>query len=193
MVIHETNLAFTRPLVPRKDTKRIVIHHTVSGDRPAHTFHDEHLAKPRWGGLGYHYIIRADGTIERGRPELVRGVHAPAANADSIGVALTGNFETRPPTTAQMNALVWLVRDIRTRLGDLPVVGHRDVTATACPGRLFPWTELQRRLAQRTHLVVRGDTLFGLARRYGVTVGQIRAWNNLESTTIRVGQVLIIG
>ena len=46
---------------------------------------------------------------------------------------------------------------------------------------------------RKTHVVIAGDTLFSLARKYGVTVGQIRAWNNLESSTIYVGQVLTIG
>ncbi len=209
MVIRKTNLAFTRPLVPRKATTRIILHHTASGDDvSAHTVHDWHLGRKGFGGIGYHYLIRADGTAERGRPEHVRGVHASAANADSIGIALTGNFETRPPTSAQMASLVRLIRDIRERyqaqfmsvedrraasalradiarvsaraadptargwferehggidayldvqrrrLAEvlartpvLAVVGHSDVGATACPGRLFPWVELRRRLA----------------------------------------------
>ena len=206
-MIRETNLAFTRPLVPRKTTSRIVLHHTASGDVSAHTVHDWHLSREGFGGIGYHYLIRADGGIERGRPEHVRGVHARRANVDSIGIGLTGNFETRPPTAPQLAALTRLIRDIRTRyqtqamsaedrrlasnlradiarvsarasdptarawferehggidayldvqrrrLSDvlartpvLAVVGHSDVGATACPGRLFPWAELRRRL-----------------------------------------------
>ena len=207
MVIRETNLAFTRPLVPRKTTSRIILHHTAGGDVSAHTIHDWHLPKKGWGGIGYHYLIRADGGIERGRPEHVRGVHASRANADSIAIAIPGNFEKTLPTSAQMASLVRLIRDIRARhqaqamsaedrrlasnlradiarvsaraadptarawferehgsvdaylatqrrrlaevLGRTPVlavVGHRDVGATACPGRLFPWAELRRRL-----------------------------------------------
>ena len=207
MVIRETNLAFTRPLVPRKKTVRIVLHHTGGGDVSAHTVHEWHLQRKGFGGIGYHYLIRSDGGIERGRPEQMRGVHASAANADSIAIALTGNFETRLPTTQQMASLVRLVRDIRdryqamamsvedrravnnlhadiarvsaraadptartwfeqqhggideylavqrTRLTAvlartpvLAVVGHSDVARTACPGRLFPWAELRRRL-----------------------------------------------
>jgi LysM repeat protein len=42
-----------------------------------------------------------------------------------------------------------------------------------------------------THTVVAGDTLYGVARRYGVTVAQIQGWNGLGgSTALRVGQVL---
>lgn len=40
------------------------------------------------------------------------------------------------------------------------------------------------------HLVRRGDTLWDLSRRYGVSIGELMEWNNLESRTIRRGQRL---
>ncbi len=41
------------------------------------------------------------------------------------------------------------------------------------------------------HEVEKGETLYGISRRYGVTVGQIQEWNNLGSTTfIQVGDRL---
>ena len=40
------------------------------------------------------------------------------------------------------------------------------------------------------HTVERGDTLFGLARRYDTTVDAILDLNGRESTTIRLGQRL---
>ena len=42
------------------------------------------------------------------------------------------------------------------------------------------------------HLVVRGDTLSGIATRYGVTPTAIRKANQLDSSSIRIGQKLII-
>lgn len=42
------------------------------------------------------------------------------------------------------------------------------------------------------HEVKKGDTLFGLSRRYGVTVHALRSLNGLPDVTIRVGQVLRI-
>jgi len=48
--------------------------------------------------------------------------------------------------------------------------------------------------AQRVHDVVRGDTLFGIARRYGVTVAAVVAANRLPSdhVKLRPGQRLVI-
>ena len=37
-----------------------------------------------------------------------------------------------------------------------------------------------------------GDTLGGIAKRYGCTVKQIQTWNRLKGTTIRIGQTLSI-
>lgn len=42
------------------------------------------------------------------------------------------------------------------------------------------------------HRVGAGETLFSISRRYGVTVAEIRNWNNLTSNLIEVGQVLEI-
>jgi len=44
----------------------------------------------------------------------------------------------------------------------------------------------------RRHTVVAGETLYGLARKFGVTVDAIRRANRLESDTVRPGQVLTI-
>lgn len=58
-------------------------------------------------------------------------------------------------------------------------------------GLLLPVIPLVGDNAQ-THVVARGDTLSGLARRYGVTVAQIQQANNLRGTVIWIGQRLII-
>lgn len=43
------------------------------------------------------------------------------------------------------------------------------------------------------HVVRRGDTLSALARRYHVRVAQLKRWNQLGDSTIRVGQTLKVG
>lgn len=149
-IINETNIQF-RVLTPRKATKRIVIHHSASGPHATwQTIQDWH-SRNGWSGIGYHYVIHADGSIYRGRPEDKAGAHAyqdtkHEANSDGIGICLVGNFMSSQPTVAQINALVELIRDIWTRYPGIPVIGHNDVMATACPGVRFPWAELRLRL-----------------------------------------------
>lgn len=147
MQIVETNLQFNGSLNKRKSTKRVILHHSASPDVPASTIHGWHLGQ-KWSGIGYHFVIRAGGAIERGRPEDTIGAHSgPAGNGDSIGVVLTGNFEYDKPTEAQLDSLVWLITQyLEPKYGKLQVMGHKDVMATACPGKNFPWADLKRRL-----------------------------------------------
>lgn len=203
MQIINTNL-ITKPIARRRVTNRIVVHHTAGSDHSAAEIHRMHLNRG-FSGIGYHYIIRANGSIERGRPEELRGAHAGKANADSIGIGLTGNFEKQVPATAQMDALVWLIGDIRQRHGqDITVIRHSDVMATLCPGKLFPWAELQTRLTQSTqqatppptepfHIVQRGDTLWSIAASRlgnGTRWVEIQRLNAMTGTALRTGQIL---
>jgi N-acetylmuramoyl-L-alanine amidase len=145
--VTETNLKFSGSLTKRKSTKRVIIHHSASPDVFASTIHGWHLNQ-KWSGIGYHFVIRSGGAIERGRPEDTIGAHSgPAGNGDSIGVVLTGNFEYDKPTEAQLDSLVWLITQcLEPKYGKLQVMGHKDVMATACPGKNFPWAELRARL-----------------------------------------------
>ena len=146
MKITETNLTFNGTPKKRSSTRRIILHHSASGDVSAATIHQWHLNKT-WMGIGYQFVIRADGAVERGRAEWSIGSHSgPGANGDSIGICLAGNFETGRPTEAQLNSLAELIKYLHNKYGNLAVIGHKDVMATACPGKNFPWAELKKRL-----------------------------------------------
>ena len=43
------------------------------------------------------------------------------------------------------------------------------------------------------HTVKRGETLFRIAKQHGVSVDQLKDWNNLRSNEISVGQKLVVG
>lgn len=137
--IIETNLAFNG-LETRNKTDQIVVHHTgnpVNDDLSAEEIHASHKANG-WAGIGYHYVVRKDGRIERGRPHWTTGAHAYRENWHTIGIHVCGNFEMGKPTVAQIEALAMLVGTVAHDYG-LPidarhVVGHRDLMATACPG-----------------------------------------------------------
>lgn len=47
-------------------------------------------------------------------------------------------------------------------------------------------------LAQRRHIISRGDTLSGVAQHYDVSLSQLRLANGLDSDSIKVGDVLLI-
>ena len=63
--IKDTWLKFDT-LNERNMTNMIVVHHTgnpVDDDLSAEEIHESHKAQG-WAGIGYHYVIRKDGTIE---------------------------------------------------------------------------------------------------------------------------------
>lgn len=92
--------------------------------------------------FGYHYLVHQDGRIERVRPMLARGQHCPQKNMNNIGVAIcyaggvdNNNKPYDSRTQAQKVAIEECIREIRAKLGPLPVIGHRDVEGVkkACP------------------------------------------------------------
>ena len=128
----------------RKATELIVIHHTgfpeVDKDSTAADIHRFHQETNKWAGIGYHYLIRKDGTIEQGRrPEMI-GAHAYGHNKTSVGVCLAGNFDIGKPTERQMAAVKelcsWLCQ--KYKLDPMKkgvIVGHRELNDTSCPGK----------------------------------------------------------
>ena len=42
------------------------------------------------------------------------------------------------------------------------------------------------------HKVRRGETLYGIGRKYGVSIVEIKRWNNRRTNTLRVGDRLLI-
>ena len=43
-----------------------------------------------------------------------------------------------------------------------------------------------------THTVQSGDTLYSIANKYGITLANLRQWNNLTTDTLTIGQRLIV-
>ena len=139
LAIHEANLQFTRALEYRKRTDGIVIHHVGNTDRNVNSaaIHRWHLQNG-WKGIGYHYIIRKDGTIERGRPLDTTGAHCYNQNEHTVGICVVGNFELSRPTQAQFRAAEQLIGAVCGIYGIIPtdqtVVGHKYYNRTDCPG-----------------------------------------------------------
>lgn len=64
-------------------------------------------------------------------------------------------------------------------------------TAPTAPAEVPETTPVvETPMAIKEHTIVKGDSLIVLARRYGVTPAEIRAWNGMESDVIKIGQVL---
>lgn len=114
--------------------KRIVIHCTATRegqDVTAATIRGWHR-KQGWRDIGYHYVVRLDGAVEKGRPDNVVGSHVAGWNTGSIAIVYVGGLDangkpkdTRTP--AQKKALKQLIEMLR-KAHPVSVMGHRDLS-----------------------------------------------------------------
>ena len=120
----------------------IIIHCTATREGQPFTLDDvECWHRQRgWRQCGYHYVIRLDGTIEKGRAEEDIGAHCKGHNHDSIGVCYVGGLDSdgRPcdtRTSEQRRAMHALVKELRVAYPGAEVVGHRDLPGVkkSCP------------------------------------------------------------
>ena len=86
-----------------------------------------------WKGIGYHKVIRRDGTVEDGRSYEEAGAHCKGHNRHSIGICYEGGLDgkglasdTRTPQ--QKAALRKLLEDLHRLFPKAVIVGHRDLT-----------------------------------------------------------------
>jgi N-acetyl-anhydromuramyl-L-alanine amidase AmpD len=128
----------------RKATNLIVVHSSATmakmdiGVKEIDVWH----RRRGFTKVGYHYVIRRDGSIETGRAIDEIGAHARPRNFDSVGICMVGGLadDGRSPeanfTDPQWDALRALLLDLSTRYPSARIIGHRDVPGTpgtACP------------------------------------------------------------
>ena len=93
--------------------------------------------------IGYHYVIKLDGTIEKGRQDNEMGAHCLGQNMNSLGICYIGGLsedkqipeDTR--TEEQKTAIKGLVNSLIRKYEDqgiiLTVHGHNEFANKACP------------------------------------------------------------
>jgi len=99
-----------------------------------------HVEENGWSDIGYHKVVKRDGTIEDGRPASKTGAHAKGFNARSLGICLVGgigrggkaenNFTPEQFAAARKQIDKW-----RTKYGHPLVIGHGALpdVSKACP------------------------------------------------------------
>ncbi len=88
-----------------------------------------------WSDIGYHYVIRRDGTQEDGRPLDQVGSHVRGFNSHSIGICLVGGRHGKFDfNIAQLDSLADLVDALQEQFGRLRLRGHCDYDrGKTCP------------------------------------------------------------
>lgn len=143
MKIYDTDFKWRGALMQRKLTEAIILHH-MAGHGDVLTVHNSHINNG-WSGIGYHFYIRTDGSIYRGRPVDKVGAHSEDNNSYSIGICFEGNFEKENMTEKQIASGKWLIAHIEECYGKrMKILKHSDVCATSCPGKNFPFDEITK-------------------------------------------------
>lgn len=92
--------------------------------------------------IGYHKVIRRNGTVEDGRPLDQIGAHVENWNSVSVGICMVGGVSEKDInvpeanfTKAQYETLERLLAELRIKYPKAHIQGHRDFpkVAKACP------------------------------------------------------------
>lgn len=93
-----------------------------------------------WRDIGYHYVVRLDGTVELGRPINQQGAHVKGRNKSTIGICYIGGVEQDGKTAKdtltydQEQSISDLILALQVVLNKpLKVSGHNEYAAKACP------------------------------------------------------------
>lgn len=116
----------------------IVVHHSAGENTSVQDIDKMHMDNG-WGGIGYNFYIRTDGTIYKGRDIKYVGAHCIGKNFNAIGICLEGNFDNHEPSNEQIGALTNLTLKLSKEYNIQKISPHRDSYATNCPGEYFPW------------------------------------------------------
>jgi N-acetyl-anhydromuramyl-L-alanine amidase AmpD len=126
-----------------RDVQVIVVHCTDTPptmDIGVEEIRRWHVEENGWTDIGYHYVIRRDGTVEEGRPLARPGAHAKGFNHNSVGIAYVGGKGKNGGrqdnrTRAQTESLFRLIQDLQERFPGAGLIGHRDLKGVkkACP------------------------------------------------------------
>lgn len=147
----------------RHRIRRLTVHHSgrvLRDNREAPdrliAFQRYHQGEQGWPDIAYHLLIDRHGNVFEGRPRWARGDTATEYNPRGhLLVMCDGNFTRQRPSDAQVRSLV----DVLTwacghyDVSPATIAGHRDYTATDCPGgalyRLIDHGILRRRVRRR--------------------------------------------
>jgi N-acetylmuramoyl-L-alanine amidase len=86
-----------------------------------------------FSGIGYHYVIRLDGSLEIGRPEEQQGAHVQNHNAYSLGICMVGGLDKNQKpkdtfTADQYATLKVVLQFLHKKYPNTKIVGHRDLS-----------------------------------------------------------------
>ena len=137
----------------RTETTHIILHTAAwPGDPSVEDIRRVHVQENGWADIGYHFVIRKDGTIENGRPIYKVGAHCKdqGMNHRSVGICLSGHHDHEFLEGNQKAALFSLLNDLVAQY-EIPIpniLGHRETGANkTCPGTHVDMLAIRKEMA----------------------------------------------
>ena len=116
--------------------------------------------------VGYHFVIKRDGTLQKGRELMEAGAHVKSYNHRSIGIALCGGVsETNVEVwennfqSEQWATLYNLIVDLKEKFPDVKIMGHNEVSSKACPSFNVQEWLVEKELIKVPKLTTEDETL----------------------------------
>lgn len=137
--------------------KGIILHHTATPQTfTVADVRQIHLNKG-FGDVGYHFLFQlgSDGHyhLKNGRSVLYQGGHTDVKgknyNNTHIGVSIIGNFEKDYLTEVQYQDLLSGLCHLLKKFNLFQLLGHKEVKATACPGKHIDLNKLRSDLSKK--------------------------------------------
>lgn len=123
-----------------REINKIIVH--CSATKPSQDIGafqiDEWHKKLGWSGIGYHFVIRRSGEVEKGRDIAVIGAHCRGQNKNSVGICLVGGTAENGKsqnnfTPAQFQSLRELAAELKRQYPNASVHGHSEFARKDCP------------------------------------------------------------
>lgn len=159
--------------------KWVVVHTSATADKAgspvdasAESIRRYHVEHNGWKDIGYHYVVRANGTIETGRPLSEVGAHVGGFNDESVGICVSGHGDLADFTPQQHQVVSALCAQLCVSFGLTPasVIGHREAddfgaphVDKTCPGTKVDMNVVRQNVAAQ--LAQPGALIAALERR----------------------------
>ncbi|OWF49516.1 peptidoglycan recognition protein 1-like [Mizuhopecten yessoensis] len=126
--------------------KIVFIHHTAGkhtttrqeGSETVRGIQNFHMNERKWADVGYNFLVGEGGHVFEARGWDRVGAHTKGWNAVSVAFSIMGNFDESHPDPRALKAVLGMIQ-LGIEMGkisqDYKLYGHRDVGATACPGK----------------------------------------------------------
>ncbi len=148
MNIIETDWKWSGTLSDRVSTDYIALHHAAAVTCTAAQVHEWHKENG-WSGIGYHFFVRKNGEIYRGRPLGTMGAHVQGKNNSSVGICAEGDYDKETVMPAlQEKAIKELLRYLKAIYPKAEIAGHGEIGESDCPGKYYPLDDMKKYYAE---------------------------------------------